>query len=62
MGFPVCVAGAEIVIKNIEALATYCETHRGPSNFSETLPLWLHYVDDTVTVHRNKINEFHENN
>lgn len=37
MDFPVSVAGAEIVMKNIEALATYCETHRDPSNFSETL-------------------------
>ena len=39
--------------KNIEeqALATY----------SETLPLWLRYVDDTNTaVHKNKIDEFHE--
>ena len=39
--------------KNIEeqALATY----------SETLPLWLRYVDDTITaVHENKIDEFHE--
>lgn len=40
-------------MKNIEeqALATY----------SETLPLWLRYDDDTITaVHENKINEFHE--
>ena len=44
---------AEIVTQNIEeqALATY----------SETLPLWLRYVDDTITaVHKNKIDEFHE--
>ena len=44
---------AEIVMQNIEeqALATY----------SETLPLWLRYVDDTITaVHENKIDEFHE--
>ena len=42
-----------IVLQNIEeqALATY----------SETLPLWLRYVDDTITaVHVNKIDEFHE--
>ena len=53
MGSPVCVAVAEIVMQNIEeqALATY----------SETLPLWLRYVDDTITaVHENKIDEFHE--
>ena len=53
MGSPVSVVVAEIVIQNIEeqALATY----------SETLPLWLRYVDDTMTaVHKNKIDEFHE--
>ena len=53
MGSPVSVAVAEIVMQNIEeqALATY----------SETLPLWLRYVDDTITaVHENKIDEFHE--
>ena len=34
-----------------EALATY----------SETLPLWLRYVDGTITaVHGNKIDEFHD--
>ena len=40
-------------MQNIEeqALATY----------SETLPLWLRYVDGTITaVHENKIDEFHE--
>ena len=40
-------------MQNIEeqALATY----------SETLPLWLRYVDDTITaVHENKVGEFHE--
>ena len=42
-------------MQNIEeqALATY----------SQTLPLWLHYVDDTTTstaVHEKKIDEFHE--
>ena len=53
MGSPVSVVVAEIVMQNIEeqALATY----------SETLPLSLRYVDDTITaVHKNKIDEFHE--
>ena len=55
MGSPVSVVVAEIVMQNIEepALATQ----------SETLPLWLRYVDDTITavhVHESKIDEFHE--
>ena len=53
MGSPVSVFVAEIVMQNIEeqALASY----------SETLPLWLRYVDDTITaVHESKIDEFHE--
>ena len=53
MGSPVSVVVAEIVMQNIEeqALATY----------SETLPLWLRYVDDTITaVHESNIDEFHE--
>ena len=53
MGSPVSVVVAEIVMQNIEeqALATY----------SETLPLWLRYLDDTITaVYENKIDEFHE--
>ena len=53
MGSPVSVVVAEIVMQNIEeqVLATY----------SETLPLWLRYVDDTITAgHKNKIDEFHE--
>ena len=53
MGSPVSIVVAEIVMQNIEeqALAT-C---------SEALPLWLHYVDKTITaVHENKIDEFHE--
>ena len=53
MGSPVSVVVAEIVMQNIEeqALATY----------SGTLPLWLCYVDDTITAaHENKIDEFHE--
>ena len=48
IGSPVSVVVAEIVMQNIEeqALATY----------SETLPLWLRYVDDTITaVRKNKI-------
>ena len=53
MGSPVSVVVAQIVMQNIEehALATY----------SETLPVWLRYVDNTITVvHKNKIDEFHE--
>ena len=53
MGSPVSVVVAEMVMQNIEeqTLATY----------SETLPLWLRYVDDTITaVHESKIDEFHE--
>ena len=47
-----CVV-AETDMQNIkeQALATY----------SETLPLWPLYVDDTVNaIHKIKINEFHE--
>ena len=53
MGSPVSVVVAEIVMQNIEEqdLGTY----------SETLPLWLRYLDDTITAaHENKIDEFHE--
>ena len=53
MGSHVSVVVAEIVMQNIEeqALATY----------SETLPLWLRYFDDTITaVHENKIDKFHQ--
>ena len=53
MGSPVSLVVAEIVMQNIEeqALATY----------SETLSLYLRYVDDTITsVHENKIDKFHE--
>ena len=53
MGSPVSVVVAEIVTQNIEeqALAMY----------TETLPLWLRYVDDTITdVNENEIDEFHE--
>ena len=52
MGSPVSVVAA-IVMQNIEeqALETY----------SETLPLWPCYVDDTITaVHESKIDKFHE--
>ena len=53
MVVPVSVIVAEKVMQSIEeqALGTY----------GETLPLWLRYVDDTVTaVHENKMDEFHE--
>ena len=53
MGSSVSVVVAEIVMQNIEEqdLATY----------SETLPLWLRYVNDTITaVQKNNIDEFHE--
>ena len=53
MGSPLSVVVAEIVMQNIDeqALVTY----------RETLPLWLRYVDDTITaLHKNKIDEFHE--
>ena len=53
MGSPVSVFVAEIVMQNIEEQAL--------ANYSETLPLWLRYVDDTITaVHKNKIDEFHK--
>ena len=53
MGPPVSVVVAEIVMQNIE--------EQVPATYSETLPLWLRYVDDTITaVHENKIAEFHE--
>ena len=42
MGFPAPVVVAEIVMQNVEeqAVATY----------SETLPLWLRYVDYTIAA------------
>ena len=52
-GSPVSVVVAEIVMQNIEeqALATY----------TRTVPLWLHYVDDTFTaVHKDGIDDFHQ--
>ena len=34
---------------------------QGLGSYSETLPLWLRYVDNTITaVHENKRDEFHE--
>ena len=51
MGSPFSVVVAEIVMQNIEEQAQ--------ATYSETLPLWLRYVDDTITaVHKNKIDEF----
>lgn len=53
MGSPVSVVVAKIVMQNAEeqSLVTY----------SETLPLWLRYIDDTITaVHESKIDEFYE--
>ena len=53
LGSPVSVVVTEIVMQNTgeQVLATY----------SETQPLRLRYVDDTITaVHKNKIDEFHE--
>ena len=53
MGSPVSVVVAEIVMQNIEEQVT--------ETYSETLSLWLRYVDDTnAAVHENKIDEFHE--
>ena len=50
MGSPVSVVVAEIVMQNIE--------EHGLATYSEILPLWLRYVDDTITaVHENKIDE-----
>ena len=53
MGSPVSVVVAEIVKQNIEERAlTTCR---------QTIPLWLRYVDDTITaVHKDKIDEFHD--
>ena len=53
MGSPVSVVVAEIVMQHMEerALATY----------RQTIPLWLSYVDDTVTaVHKDEIDDFHD--
>ena len=53
MGSPVSVVVAEIVMQHVEerALAT-CR---------QTIPLWLRYVDDTITaVHKDEIDAFHD--
>jgi len=53
VGLPVSVSVAERAMQNIEeqALLTY----------RETFPLWLCYVDNTITaVHKNKIHEFQD--
>ena len=53
MGSPVSVVVVEIVMQNIE--------ERALTTYKQTLPLWLPYVDDTVTaVHKDEINDFHE--
>ena len=52
MGSPVSVVVAEIVMQNIEESAL--------STCRQTIPLWLHYVDDTFTaVQHNEIDAFH---
>ena len=52
MGSPVSVAVAEIVMQNIEeqVLATY----------TQTIPLWLRYVDYTFTAVCKDEIDFHE--
>ena len=51
MWSPVSVV-AEIVMQNIEEGAlTTCR---------QTIPLWLRYVNDTFTVHKDGIDEFHD--
>ena len=53
MGSPVSIVVAEIDMQNIEEQA--------PATYSETLPLWQRYVDNTITdVHENKIAEFYK--
>ena len=52
-GSPVSIVVAEIVMQNIEEQAL--------STYTKTLPLWLHYIDDTFTaVHKDEIDTFHE--
>ena len=54
MGSPVSVVVAEIVMQNIkeQALATY----------ARTMLLWLPYIDDAFTaLHKDEIDDFHEN-
>ena len=53
MGSPVSVVVSEIVMRHVEerALAT-CR---------QTIPLWLRYVDDTLSaVHKDEIDTFHD--
>ena len=54
MGSPVSVVVAEIETQNIEeqALTTY----------TQTIPLWLSYVNNTFTaaVHKDEIDKFHK--
>ena len=48
MGSPVSVVVAKIVMQSAEEQALV--------SYSETLSLWLRYIDDTITaVHENKI-------
>jgi len=53
MGSPVSIVVAKIVMEHMEenAFATCWQT----------IPLWLHYVDDTfTTVHNDEIDNFHD--
>ena len=35
---------------------------QAPATYSQKLPFWLRYVDDTITaVHTKKFDEFHKN-
>ena len=53
MGSAVSVVVAEIVMQDIKEQA--------PATYSETLPLWLRCVANTITaVHKNKIDKFHQ--
>ena len=52
MGLPLSVV-VEIVLQNVkkQTLGTY----------TKTLPLWLHYIDNTITaMHKDEINAFHK--
>ena len=47
----------------VNAFWTYVQNieEQDLATYSETLHLWLRYVDDTITaVHKNKMEEFHE--
>ena len=53
MGSPDSLVAEEIFTQNIEEQAL--------STYTKTLPLWLRYVDDTLTaVHKDEIDTFHE--